>query len=260
MRHSRQPQNHILSGIPSARDQDLGQDGSDPDSDFHKLMKICSSYGLNSQETTQLISEFKRGALFSSEPSFSREEDSQGEVTFNHKTEEDYSFKHQGQHHPEEDGNYWKEREMENYQEEKSPSSEQHHSNAPYNDGKQSGRQDLHASTDWHEVLASKLRFEERLYDDLRKENQLLREELSRKDEEVRCLIDMKKQDSDIILGLKDILKSLTSSLRERELACQELQVKCNSLLDCKSKWEHSLSTNLNLNNSKLRSQTEYLE
>lgn len=38
------------------------------ENDLQKLINICNSYGLNSEETNQIISEFRRGALYS-EPS-----------------------------------------------------------------------------------------------------------------------------------------------------------------------------------------------
>ena len=59
-------------------------------------MNICGSYGLNEEETNQLILEFKRGALYQSQHS---EQDSLSqtlsEMTFTDKPEsEEYSFKH----------------------------------------------------------------------------------------------------------------------------------------------------------------------
>lgn len=35
------------------------------ENDLQKLINICNSYGLNNEETNQIISEFRRGALYS---------------------------------------------------------------------------------------------------------------------------------------------------------------------------------------------------
>jgi DNA-binding transcriptional regulator YhcF (GntR family) len=40
------------------------------ENDLQKLVDICNSYGLDVEETNQLISEFKRGALYKSDQSF----------------------------------------------------------------------------------------------------------------------------------------------------------------------------------------------
>jgi DNA-binding transcriptional regulator YhcF (GntR family) len=40
------------------------------ENDLQKLVDICNSYGLDVEETNQLISEFKRGALCKSDQSF----------------------------------------------------------------------------------------------------------------------------------------------------------------------------------------------
>ena len=56
------------------------------ESDFQKLIDICNSYGLNQEETDQLIEEFKRGALFSHDNSLNDSlNDSLSELTFSHK-------------------------------------------------------------------------------------------------------------------------------------------------------------------------------
>ena len=64
------------------------------ESDFQKLMDICNSYGLNQQETNQLIDQFKKGALFSPNKSMNDSlNESFGDLTFSQRQEEEYSFK-----------------------------------------------------------------------------------------------------------------------------------------------------------------------
>lgn len=70
--------------------------------DFERLMKLCNSYGLNEEETDQIIRDFKNGSLLGNDQSIEesfqqsfRELDCSPNERSKREHNEEYSFKHQ---------------------------------------------------------------------------------------------------------------------------------------------------------------------
>lgn len=70
--------------------------------DYHRLIELCGSYGLNEEETNQIISDFKNGSFAQPDQSIDESfQESLRNLDYNnaHETDrhsnEEYSFKHQ---------------------------------------------------------------------------------------------------------------------------------------------------------------------
>ena len=66
----------------------------------------------------------------------------------------------------------------------------------------------------------------------MQEENKKMKSALEEKEEKIANLLDMKKQDTQIIIGLKDIISNLTLALQQKE----------NSFLEMHDKYEYSHS------------------
>lgn len=194
-----------------------------PNHDSHKLIEICKAYGLDQKETDQLIEEFKRGALASHDTSL---DDSLNQsLTFSQhnveeesykqhesRKEEEYSFKHPPQemmsacfpsNNPQTER---QEHTFQSYQEEEALSA------APFDR--------------LERLLIEKMAVDKGLVDGLQEENSRLREQLAEKDQTIDKMIDMKREDVEVVRGLKDIITTLSETLRQKELAHKDLQEK----------------------------------
>jgi hypothetical protein len=60
----------------------------------------------------------------------------------------------------------------------------------------------------------------------LQEENRKLKSTVEEKDSKINDLLDMKRQDTQIIIGLKDIISSLTFSLQQKEQSFQDIHDK----------------------------------
>lgn len=66
----------------------------------------------------------------------------------------------------------------------------------------------------------------------MQEENKKMKSTLEEKEEKIANLLDMKKQDTQIIIGLKDIISNLTLALQQKE----------NSFLEMHDKYVYSHS------------------
>jgi predicted nuclease with TOPRIM domain len=75
-------------------------------------------------------------------------------------------------------------------------------------------------------MLTEKFTIEQGLVKNLQDENNRLRSEVQEKDKQLNKLTEMKSQDTEIIMGLKDIISNLTISLKEKDASYKDVQEK----------------------------------
>jgi hypothetical protein len=73
-------------------------------------------------------------------------------------------------------------------------------------------------------MLMNKLKYEEEYYEKIRQENELLKSEKQELASKVNILLKIKEQESELMLGLKNTICSLTSLLKDKEASYSELQ------------------------------------
>lgn len=173
--------------------------------EHEKITNLCNIYGLNEEETRQLIDELKAGGNLSIEQprpkSPERRQSSivsirNEEMSFNDsefRFDEEYSFK-QNQRRVSMSSN--------------------------------GGDQQL------EKVLAVKFRHEDDYIEQLRQENSMLRSEKAEMASKLTTLMKMKEQETDIMLGLKNAVCSLTALLSDKESAYIQLQQDYARLVD----------------------------
>ena len=162
-----------------------------------KIIKLCTTYGLNEEETKQLISELRMGASIDMEPVDNPPADKKlasivsaknEEMSFNDsdfKFESEYSFK---------------------------PALK--------------GAQGLGITSQEHsfeKALIGRMKDEEDRFEEIRAENALLAQEKAELQSKVNVLLEMKAQENDIIVGLKNAVCALTNLLKDKEQAYGEL-------------------------------------
>lgn len=162
-----------------------------------KIIKLCTTYGLNEEETKQLIAELRMGGSIDMDAhdnpnphdkklasivSAKNEELSFNDSDF--KFESEYSFKpvmRPGTH----------------------GITSQEHS--------------------FEKALIGRMKEEEDKFEEIRAENALLMQEKAELQNKVNMLLEMKAQESDIIVGLKNAVCTLTSLLKDKEQAYIDL-------------------------------------
>ncbi len=73
-------------------------------------------------------------------------------------------------------------------------------------------------------MLTEKFTIEQSLVKGLQDQNNRLKSEVQEKDRQINKLTEMKSQDTEIIMGLKDIISNLTISLKEKDASYKDIQ------------------------------------